>query len=172
MIYNLDLERHIYETVLQKAVACGWYGNCVPVSIILSECLSKAGISNQLSAGYLHISDSSEKIALYHCWVETKLGKMDISTDICERLFPKTKIDGCTKICAKHLKEEFVRCDVDTCKERIMRSETEQLDNIYIHSHQESFWKTQHAAESEPESFKRTVEFRQDTLHDLRRVFW
>ena len=172
MIYNLNLERHIYECLKQKAVAFGWHGNCVPVSIILSECLHKAGISNRLVSGYLHISNSSERIAVYHCWVETKLGKLDIASDICEVLFPQTAMIGCSKECAVDLNCMFERCDIDTKADCIMRSETERLYDIYMKSDKDTFWKSQKVSEFEHQSFQKTVMFRLNVFNDLKSFFW
>ena len=171
MIYNLALERHIYNTVLQKAVSRGWYGNCVPVSIILSECLSCAGIPNRLTSGFLHIAGVGEKLAVYHCWVETKLGIMDISSDISKYLFPEKDWHEYEMDCSEEIQAGFLRSDMDTETERMVYLETKKLCHAY-QSDKSSFWKKPRAIQMQRESFQMTIRFRDDILYDLKQCFW
>ena len=121
--------------------------------------------------GYLHISDEYEKCAVWHCWVGTPLGKLDVATAIFENLFPK--IGGSTvKECFEILDDAFERCDMETKHDYKIRWQTQKLYEKYIRSDKASFWECQNAPEVDQGSFKNTVMFRNGIMLDLKHLFW
>lgn len=68
-----------------------WYGNCVPISIIFHEILSKRSIPSELKTGFLLLEKENKKCVLWHCWIHVNGFDYD-STKSITQLKPETAI--------------------------------------------------------------------------------
>ena len=71
------IENKISDIIVEQAVENQWYGNCIPISIILSESFNKKSINNVIKKGLLHMDTEDNKFAMFHCWVETDNKKLN-----------------------------------------------------------------------------------------------
>lgn len=128
-----DHEFKIFNELVKMCVEVGWSSNCLPASIILSELFNKYNIDNEVKKGFILLSFSSEKYAMWHCWVETCNGQYDVSGTTTRRLFEHYEdiIKNAEERLSEIVPNGFIRNDMDNQEELETLAMNEKLWKKY-----------------------------------------
>lgn len=141
----------ICKTVIDYAVRIGWIHACIPISIIVSKCLTKYSVKHTLKKGYLNMKSYQGNHSVFHCWVELNNGiKIDLSSTIntmlipesiyiTERILSETEMDGYTRI---DIDNEYNLKEIDNSIKMIdcyiEHGNLNECEKFYIHNNSNS----------------------------------
>ena len=124
----------VYDAIFAHAMDTDWSQNCIPISIIFHEALSKKNINSIIKVGYA--VEPYENYACWHCWVETEYKTYDIAMDL-NRLRHPGLFDGI--ICMESMPPGCIRADMDTPAEIKILCKNKELIELYLRS-ASKFW--------------------------------
>ena len=161
-------EESIVIELTRKCIDAKYYGNCLPVNIVLSELFNKYGIQNSVKNGFKLISDSEgNNVACWHCWTETKNNKYDIATDITKQLYKSVEeqMKKCREELSEILPEKFERFDMDNKSERDTLMTNEKMWKKYKENPQ-TFWEIP-IEKGQQHDWRKALTFRNSMLKQI-----
>lgn len=161
-------EENIVFELTRKCIEAKYYGNCLPLNIVLSELFNKYGIQNSVKNGFKLISDSEgNNVACWHCWTETTNNRYDIATDITKQLYKsfEEQMKKCKEDLSETLPENFERNDMDNKSERDKLMTNEKMWRKYKENPQ-AFWEMP-IEKGQQHDWRKALTFRNSMINQI-----
>ena len=113
---NVHKEIALFDKMCNICSKFKWTNCAIPSSAILLELFEKYEIKGELKDGFLLTFVDGEKFAFWHCWVETKHGRYDVSTRVARMIDDEVdKLYGRSKQSLSEIvPNDYIRIDICT----------------------------------------------------------